>query len=227
MRKAIAAGMIAVVLGGCGMSPRYQDQAQCPPGYAPTQTGPVQQVTAAYANPIFVPIADPQCAWETIVDVVDDYFRIEHEEPVRVSSTSQAEGDLTTYPDTSPTIFEPWRHGTVDPEQRVENTLQTMRRWAAVHVTPAQGGYMVEVAVYKELEDLVRPERATADTATFRYDDTLNGIVNPISGDYAEKGWIGRGRDASMEQHIIGHLLTRCGQPVQPGGPVVMRGQDK
>jgi hypothetical protein len=227
MRKAIAAGMIATALGGCGMGPQYAAQPQCPPGYASTQPAPNLPVAAAYANPIFVPIADPVCAWETIVDVVDDYFRVEHEEPVRVSGTSMTDGSLTTYPDISPTIFEPWRHSTVDSDQRVENTLQTMRRWATVHVTPAQGGYMVEVSVFKELEDLIRPELATAGSATFRYDSTLTGIINPIGGERVADGWIGRGRDAAMEQHIIAHLLSRCGQTGQPQGPVVMRGQDK
>jgi hypothetical protein len=83
---------------------------------------------------------------------------------------------------------------------------------------------MVDVAVFKELEDLVRPERATAGAATFRYDSTLTGIVNPIGGERITQGWIGRGRDASMEQHIIADLLSRCGQPA---APMVMRGQDQ
>jgi hypothetical protein len=227
MRNAIAVGMIAAALSGCRSTPEYDTQYACPPGYAPVQAAPVQPVGAVYSNPVFVPIADPQCAWEAIVDVVDDYFRIEHEDPVRVAGNSATDGNLTTFADVSPTVFEPWRRSTIDPAQRVENTMQTMRRWARVHVSPAQGGYMVEVAVFKELEDVVRPEHATAGAATFRYDDTLTGIVNPIAGERVALGWIPRGRDPTMEQHIISHLLSRCGQFAQPAGPVVMRGQDK
>jgi hypothetical protein len=222
MRNAIAAGVIAAVLGGCGMDSEYTAQ-QCPPGYVPAPA--VTAAPVAYANPIYIPIADPQCAWETIVDVVDDYFRIEREEPVRVAGNVPTEGTITTFAEVSPTIFEPWRHDTVDPDQRVENTLQTMRRRAVLHVTPAQGGCMVDVAVFKELEHLVPPEHATAGAATFRYDSTLTGIVNPIVAQPATEGWIGRGRDASMEQHLIAHLLSRSGQAATPG--VVMRGQDK
>ena len=222
MRNAIAAGIIAAVFGGCGMGPEYTAQQACPPGYAPA--APAPPVAAVYANPIFIPIADPQCAWETIADVVDDYFRIDHEEPVRMAGNVPTEGSITTFPEVSPTIFEPWRHATVDPDQRIENTLQTMRRRAVVHVASAQGGYLVDVAVFKELENLVPPEHATAGSATFRYDSTLTGIVNPIGGDRAAEGWIGRGRDPSMEQHLIAHLLSRCGQPT---APMVMRGQDK
>jgi len=221
---ALAAGIIAVAFGGCGMGPEYTAQ-QCPPGYAPAPAATAPPVATVYANPIFIPIADSQCAWETIVDVVDDYFRIEREEPMRMAGNAPTEGTITTFPDVSPTIFEPWRHDTVDSDQRIENTLQTMRRRAVLHVTPAQGGCMVDVAVFKELENLVPPDYATAGSATFRYDSTLTGIVNPIGGDRAAEGWIGRGRDASMEQYLIAHLLSRCGQAATPG--VVMRGQDK
>jgi hypothetical protein len=222
MRNAIAAAVIAAVLGGCSMDSEYAAQP-CPPGYAPAPAAAPPSVV--YANPIFIPVADPQCAWETIVDVVGGYFRIEREEPARVVGNVPTEGTITTFPDVSPTIFEPWRHDTVDPEQRVENTLQTMRRRAVLHVTPAQGGCMVDVAVFKELENLVPPERATAGAATFRYDSTLTGVINPIVGQPAMEGWIGRGRDASMEQYLIANLLSRCGQAATPG--VVMRGQDK
>jgi hypothetical protein len=232
MRNAIAAALIAATLGGCQSGPEYDPQYACPPGFVPGQQTsvepvPLQPALPVYSNPVFIPIADPQCAWETIVDVTDDYFRIEHEEPVRVSGTCTIDGNLTTYPDVSPTIFEPWRHDTVDHDQRVENTLQTMRRWATLHVSPAQGGYMVEVAVFKELEDVVRPEHATAGAATFRYDSTLTGIVNPVGGQQIAEGWIARGRDPALEQHIISNLLARCGQFAQPAGPVVMRGQDQ
>ena len=42
-----------------------------------------------------------------------------------------------------------------------------MRRRAVVRVIPAQGGHWVDVAVFKELEDVVKPEHATAGAATF------------------------------------------------------------
>ena len=36
-----------------------------------------------YDNPILFPIRDQHFLWEGIADVVDDYFRIEREEPVK------------------------------------------------------------------------------------------------------------------------------------------------
>ena len=223
MRNAIAAGMIAATFAGCGMGPEYAVQPACPPGYAPAPAPPALP-TVVYANPVFIPIADPQCAWETVVEVVGDYFRIQREEPVRIVANTPIEGTITTFPQVSPTIFEPWRHDTVDPDQRVENTLQSMRRRAVVRVTPAQGGYSVDVAVFKDLENVVRPEHATAGSAAFRYDSTLTGIVNPAEGDQIAQGWIEQGHDASLEQHIIANLLSRCGVA---GSSTVMRAQDR
>ena len=212
MRSAIAAGMIAAALGGCTSPPAWTDAPQCLPPQAP----PAGTMAAGYANPVFIPIADPQCAWETVVGVVSAYFRIEREEPVRMIGNTLTEGSITTIPEVSPTIFEPWRHDTVDPEQRIENTLQSMRRRAVVRVIPAQGGHWVDVAVFKELENVVRPEHATAGAATFRYDSTLTRVENPVVGEQITQGWIPQGRDASMEQYMIGDLLSRCGQPAPP-----------
>ncbi len=226
MRKAIATGIIATVfcvLGGCASSTRI-DSSQCPPGQTMQPAAQAEALPSGYANPMFIPLADSQCAWETVVDVVDDYFRIEHEEPVRMAGTTLLEGNITTAFEISPTIFEPWRHDTVDRQQRIENTLQTMRRRAIVRVIPTQGGHLVDVAVYKELEDMLKPEHATAGAATFRYDSSLTGIVNPVMGEQIDAGWIGRGRDAAMEQYMIADLVSRCGKAVQPA---VMRGQDQ
>jgi hypothetical protein len=205
MRYLATAAILAIGLGGCGTVP----ECPAPPDYAPAPTATVpQQPAAGYANPIFIPIADSQCVWERTVDVVDDYFRIEHEEPIREST----EGAITTAAQVSPTIFEPWRRDTVDPDQRLENTLQTMRRRAVVRVTPAPGGHLVDVQVYKDLEDNRRPEHSTAGAATFRYDDTFNRVIDPIGAQPTSLGWIGQGRDASLEQFIIGDLLSRCGR---------------
>ena len=216
MRNAVPAATIMMVLGGCSAGPEWTTPPCCPSQpVAPAQTVavPTQPPVVAYANPIFVPIGDPQGVWEQVVDVIDDYFRIEHEDPVRVVGNTLTEGTLTTVPEVSPTIFEPWRHDTADSPQRLENTLQTMRRRAVVRVIPAPtGGYWVEVQVFKDLEDLVKPEQATAGAATFRYDNTLTQIVNPIGSQPITLGWIAQGRDTSLEQCIIGDLLSRCGQ---------------
>jgi hypothetical protein len=218
MRHALRVALIAMLgLSGCETGP--QQCTNLPPGCVPEQVAP------ALANPVFIPIADNQCAWEQVVDVVNDYFRIEREEPVRAAGNMVTEGHITTMAEVSPTIFEPWRRDTGDPPQRMENTLQSMRRRAIVRVVPTQGGHWVEFTVYKELENVIHPEHATAGAATFRYDSTLTRVVDPIGEHPITKNWIPQGRDASLEQSMIRDLVVHCGQAsVPPSAPAVTPG---
>ncbi|MBN1912588.1 MAG: hypothetical protein JW818_22900 [Pirellulales bacterium] len=199
-RLHIAVGLMVLIGPGC--APRYY----APPGVAgapPTVCGPV-----------LIPPGQPECVWETVVDVVDDYFQVRSEEPIRLVEGIATDGELVTFPDTGATIFEPWRHDSANMDQRLESTVQSIRRWALVRVTPAEqgrAGYWVDVSVYKELEDLPRPVRADAGDATFRYDGSLTRVVNPVTESGTAQGWIPMGRDAALESRILGQLLSRTG----------------
>ena len=204
MRKLPAITWIAIVLSGC-TTPSWTP----PP---PPELTPFVQTEAVYPNPVLAPITDPQCVWEVVADVVDDYFKIQREEPVHQIGGTLTEGRIDTFPEVSPTVFEPWRRDTAGHYERVENTLQTMRRRAVVRVLPAEGGHWVDVAVFRELEDLPRPEHASTGSATFRYDNSLTRVVNPSIGEQIAQGWIPQGRDPVLEQQIIGHIITRCNE---------------
>jgi len=159
--------------------------------------------------------------WETVADTVDDYFKIEREEPVRLVGDVLTAGRIDTFPTVGATILEPWLGDSVGRDERLESTLQSIRRRAEVLVTPVAGGYEVEVAVWKELEDVVRPEHATAGSATFRYDDSLNRITNPEIECDVNRGWIPQGRDTALEQRILGDLQAHCGRlPVRTLPPL-------
>ena len=165
-----------------------------------------------YGNPIFA-YADAQFVFDTTVDIVGDYFRVEHEEPVRMLGTVLTEGRIDTYPKIGATIFEPWDSDSANGYERWESTLQSMRRDAVVKVTPAQGGYWIEVVVSKYLENCSQPEQSTAGKATFPYDDTLTRVVNPPGGRDVNRGWIRLGRDPALEQRILGQLADRLHLP--------------
>ncbi len=188
-------------------------------GCAPSQSWvgpPVLPVAVFHANPMLLPIADADRAWETVVDVTDDYFQIKSEEPVRVVGNTLTEGRLETHPKIAATILEPWHKDSVGRPARIESTLQSIRRWAVIRLIPTQGGYWVDVAVLKELEDVRRPEHATAGAATMRYDASLTRVVNPAGEPEINAGWIPQGRDTALEQRILGQLLGRSGQLVIP-----------
>lgn len=212
MRNMLAAMLMAFGLSGC-TAPAWS-----PP---PPEMIPIETTGAIYPNPVMISITDPQCAWEAVVDVIDDYFKIEHEEPVRQVGGTLIEGRIDTFAQVSPTLLEPWRRDTAGEYERVENTLQTMRRRAVVRVLPAEGGYWVDVAVFKELEDCPRPDQASAGGATFRYDSSFTRVVNPATGEQIPQGWIPQGRDPVLEQRIIGHIISNCselGNSMQPNG---------
>ena len=198
MGRLLVVALLVVAASGCGWGP-----------YTPVVAP--QPVVVCHQNPALLPGIDHHCVWETVVDVVDDYFKVVHETPVRQVGSVLTEGRLETAPQVSPTVFEPWRPDVAGRHEVVENTLQSMRRRAIVRVMPGEGGYWVEVAVLKELEDVVRPEHATAGAATFRYDDTLRRVVNPVMAVEVTEGWIPQGRDTALEQKIIAQLHSRFG----------------
>ena len=64
-----------------------------------TQFGPAAPPVAIYfENPMLVTCNDPQYVWETMTNVVRDYFRLEREEPCRVVGATITEGRLDTFP---------------------------------------------------------------------------------------------------------------------------------
>lgn len=168
-------------------------------------------------NPLPIPAAPPDFVWEQVVDVVDDYFEIEHEERGRQLGPVTTVGRIDTFPAIGSTIFEPWKGDSVTCYERVESTLQSMRRRAVVQVVPAaDGGSLIEVQVFKELEDMPSPEGAPTAAATFRYDNGLQRFADPVGGQPVPLGWIGQGRDPGLEQRMLQKIFARLGTPPPP-----------
>ncbi len=150
-------------------------------------------------NPLIVPSNDFDLVWNKCVAIVDEYFDIASED--RLSRT------ITTDPKIGATLIEPWYGDSVGFGERLEATLQTIRRFARVTINPApSGGYAVKVEVFKELEDLAKPERQAGGRAVFDSDFPVNRtreIVGPVP---IPNGWIPRGRDSKLEQVILTRL---------------------
>lgn len=179
-------------------------------------------------NPLPVPVADREFVWNQVIDVVDDYFTIEREERVQLLGDVETEGRIDTFPVIGATLLEPWRHDSVGGYERLESTLQTIRRFATVRVIPAGDSYLIDVAVFKDLEDLNRPEHAVASEALIRYDNSLTRIVEPVGAQRIVEGWIPLGRDPLLEQQMLAEIRARLGSlaaPVAPVGPVLLRAE--
>jgi hypothetical protein len=113
-------------------------------------------------------------------------------------------------------LLEPWRKDSTPGYEKLHATLQSIRRKATVRVIPTDGGYLLDVAVQKELEDLDKPENATAGGATLRYDGTLVRQEGAPGRFSATLGWIPIGRDCSLEQRILADISER----LQIGGSI-------
>jgi hypothetical protein len=213
MIRAVVGVLLAAVVSGCASGPSLVEPSGNP-------------VLVSHQNPMVVPGRDPQCVWETIADVVDDYFRIKQEEPARLVGQVVTEGRLETFPEVASTIFEPWRHDSADTYEKVESTLQSIRRRAQVRMVPGEGGFWIEVAVFKELEDVRQPAHASAGAATFRNDSSLTRVVSTVGEQEATAGWILMGRDPALEQRILAQLHERFGLGVPQVGPTVVGNRD-
>ncbi|GIW94224.1 MAG: hypothetical protein KatS3mg110_2265 [Pirellulaceae bacterium] len=179
----------------------------CLPGLpAPGQAPPEP---ALWDNPMFVPAMDIDFLWDQVVDAVDDYFKIAREERLRLIGNVLTEGRLETHPAIGATYLEPWKRDSTPGFERWQSTFQTIRRTATVRVTPTKGGYLIDVQVIKELEDLYQPEHSTIGGATLRHDGSLVRTDLQSPRGPAVLGWIPLGRDLLLEQRLLADLHAR------------------
>jgi len=178
-------------------------------------------------NAVVIPPLDAELVWTKMVDVADDYFKVQSEQRVVFAAGVPTEGRIDTFPQTGATVLEPWRGDSVGWNQRWESTLQSIRRIGTLRMIPDPAGWRVEVVVNKELEYLPRPMRATAGGASFRNDDSLyrygtplptlgqqvGDQPRPVAAPTPAAGWIPLGRDPLLEQRMLGRLLAKLGVP--------------
>lgn len=155
------------------------------------------------SNPLIIPSIDFETIWNSTVAVIDEYFEI--------ASENRQQRRIVTQHNVGGSVLEPWNEDAGDLYDRLESTLQTIRRFAIVTVDPDPTGmgYGVRVEVFKELEDMVRPERAPAGRAIFSNEIPVNRareVVGPVD---LPQGWIPRGRDLVVEQAILRKLQRK------------------
>jgi len=184
---------LALLAGGCASGPLLDNPAILRP-----------DPTVTVENPVYVPLGPPSYnpVFEKVLDIVSDYF-----EPAYVN---RYDGRIETFPRIAPGLEQLWKPGSPDFDQRLLATLQTIRHRSVVLIRPANdGGYFVDVKVYKELEDLPRPVRSTAGAASFRSDNTVERQFEVIDPTVFESAWIPVGRDLPLEQVIL-QRIKKC-----------------
>ena len=258
MRQLALALMIVVaawtqgVARGQELLPGPAAPGQAPNPFAPlpegTVIGPAGPVAPGPPPPVkssaVIPPLDADLVWKNMVDVADDYFKVAAEQRVVFANGVPTEGRIDTFPQTGATLLEPWRADSVGFRERLESTLQSIRRIGTLRLAPDPAGWRIEVVVNKELEYLPRPMRATTGGASFRNDDSLyrygtplptlgqqvGDQPRPVAAPTPNLGWIPLGRDPLLEQRMLSKVLARLGvsplpqpepyyQPPEGGGP--------
>ena len=110
----------------------------------------------ALPNPLPVPLVPRELVMDEVSDEVDNYFRILREQRLRLSDNVLMEGWIETEPKIGSTALEPWRQDSTRGFELAHATLQSVRRWCKVRVIPTGDRYLIDVQVYKELEDLLQ-----------------------------------------------------------------------
>ncbi len=168
----------------------------CAMGWATVGSGCAFGRPAMVQNPFFVPAANEEQVWERTVDVVHDYFEIERE--------NKLDGVIETQPKVGASIVEPWHRDTPGVANRLESTLQSIRRRAYINIMPTNGGYLVGVEVYKELEDTGGYATNTSTgAATFQPINPLQRDLTLVVDQPPTTGWIVKGRDESLESEML------------------------
>lgn len=186
--------MAIAVVAGCGQL-AYRLQNNVPETFMP--------------NPLELPPVADDFVWSQVIDAVDDYFRIVREQPVQNSSGIILDGRIETSYRIGASMFEPWRKDSTAGFERLQSTLQSIRRRAIVTVRPLGPGYTVEVVVQKDLEDTDRSQNATETTVAVRHDGTLVRRRDSYDDSPQTLGWIPLGRDTSLEQVILRDIFGR------------------
>ncbi len=198
----VALLLLAALLAGCGWHQGLHGLHQAG----------VEPQAALAQNPMYVPLSDRELLWNQLIDTLDDYFEIQREERVRLVGGVLTEGQVETFPQPGATLLEPWRQDSSHGFERRYATLQSIRRRAVVHVRPqTDGGYLIDVAVYKELEDVSQPEYSTVSIEGLRHDGSLERPQPTAGFGPTTLGWIPVGRDMALEQRILTQLRGRLG----------------
>jgi len=158
------------------------------------------------SNPVFIPAANEDAVWEQTVDLVHDYFDIGRENRIVAAQP----GTIETRYRIGASLLEPWHRDSHGLDNRVESSIQSIRRKAIVSVTPAQGGYLVGVEVFKEIEDLPGVANNTAGGATFHQANPLRRDLDLVTGQSSASGWLPRGRDEVLETEMLQRLQLAC-----------------
>ncbi|MEZ6127133.1 MAG: hypothetical protein R3C59_00460 [Planctomycetaceae bacterium] len=160
-------------------------------------SGPAVNAPLRGSNALQISANQHDVVWERTVAVLNDlHFTVARE--------SKLEGVIETYPRAGSNLFEPWHHDSVGYTNRLESTLQSIRRRVVVTFQPASPGMIVvNVRADKEIEDLPGIAANYEGGATFPESRPLERDLNQVVGQSSPSRWLPRGTDPALEAEIM------------------------
>ena len=147
-------------------------------------------------------VADGQrdALWERAVVVLNrNHFQVARE--------SKLEGIIETEYRGGANILEPWHPDSVGFQNRMESTLQSIRRRVTINMQSSGAGTMlVNVRVDKEIEDLPGLAANYEGGATFPEYQPLNRDLDQVVGQSGPSRWLPVGRDPLLERKLTNEI---------------------
>lgn len=192
--------------------------------------GPTPQV----ANPI--PIA-----MEEYPSIFDSAMAVLQEAGFSIDRRDRRFGVVTTQPQLTPTVFEPWKPDYNLTDHHVQSTVNFQRRVIRVGIEQALGGATAEslgkpvteagpnlvmrvtVTIYQQQHPEIPPPNTVVSTVSF-----TDGKAGRSRAVVSERGvekpfWQAAGRDENLEKHLVAMILKRSihtqGQKDKPAPP--------
>ena len=168
-------------------------------------SGGFQAAPETASNPIQISGTNQDVVWERVVDIIHNYkFPIARE--------NKLDGRIETEYKVGANLLEPWHGDSVGFDNRMESSLQSIRRRVFVSVTPVEGGYLLGVEAFKEIEDVHTPTSSAPGGATFQQELSLRRDLNLVQERSNPPGWIPLGRDPALEQDMLESLQVAFSQ---------------
>lgn len=164
---------------------------------------PSQPPVTATLQPAAVPFSE-DAVWEASAETLRRHrFRLDR--------VDRRAGVITTLPENSQHFFEFWRKDVDTKRDRMEATINPMRRWVEVTLsdTPESAGTGLTVVVHKER--LSAPDRQfnTSGAVYQFFGNTLPATTGSPTVTADDESWIDQGRDPAMEAYLLDRIRGR------------------
>lgn len=160
-------------------------------------SGPSVNAPVVGPNAVQLSASQYDQMWERTVAVLNDlHFTVARE--------SKQEGVIETNYRAGANLLEPWHHDSIGYANRLESTLQSIRRRVFVSFeSVAPETIMISVRVDKEIEDLPGLAANYEGGATFPESRPLERDLDQVIGQSGPSRWLSRGTDRALESEIM------------------------